>query len=64
MNARLVHDAAVAMSTTLLEIVENCIREEEKLDAFQQFYQVSKAGIEAYHLQFDRMQQRLKPSSN
>ncbi len=48
MNQRLQHDAAQAMAVALLDIVENCIRPEERLDALQEFYAVCKAGIEAF----------------
>jgi hypothetical protein len=64
MNARLCHDAAFAMATALLEIVQNCIRPEEHKDAFNEFYRVALSGIEAYCIQAERMQQRLYPSRN
>jgi hypothetical protein len=64
MNTRLQHDAAFAMATALLEIVENCIREDERRDAFAEFYRVVHAGIEAFCVQDERMRQRLKPSNN
>jgi len=64
MNARLQHDAAHALAVALLEIVENCIRPEEKLDALQEFYQASLAGLQAYDIMREREDRRLNPSKN
>jgi len=64
MNQRLCHDAAFAMATAILEVVENCIRPEERRDALNEFYRVCMAGIEAYQIQAERMRQRLHPSKN
>lgn len=63
-NDRLIHDAAVAMSQAMLEIVGPCLRDEEKLDALSEFYIVCKAGIEAFCIQQARMQHRLNPTKN
>jgi hypothetical protein len=63
-NQRLVHDAAVAMAHALLDLVVPLLREEEKLTAFNEFYVVCKAGIDAYELQVDRMHKRLNPTRN
>jgi hypothetical protein len=52
------------MAAALLEIVENCIREDERNDAFAEFYRVAHAGLEAFCIQDERMRQRLKPSRN
>jgi hypothetical protein len=64
MNQRLLHDAAVAMAQALLDIVKPCLREEERLDAFSEFYIVCKAGVEAYEIQKSRMLTRLNPTRN
>jgi hypothetical protein len=64
MNQRLCHDAAFAMAKTLLDIVGPCIREEEQRDAFDEFYRVCLAGIEAYETHVARMESRLHPSKN
>jgi hypothetical protein len=64
MNQRLCHDAAMAIATALLDTVRNCLREEEWLDARNEFYRIVLAGIEAMCIQDARMQQRLNPSSN
>jgi len=52
------------MATALLEIVQNCIREEDHRDAFAEFYRIAHAGIEAFCIQEERMQQRMTPSNN
>jgi hypothetical protein len=64
MNTRLQQDAAFAMARALLEIVPNCIRPEEHRDAFNEFYHVCKAGLEAFSVQQARMEQRSRPSRN
>jgi hypothetical protein len=64
MNQRLQHDAATAMAKALLDLVVPCLREEEHQDAFEEFYAVCKAGIEAFCIQQDRMQRRLRPMDN
>jgi hypothetical protein len=63
-NGRLTHDAAVAMAHALLDMVKPCLREEEYRLALQEFYQICRAGIEAYELQHNRQQQRLRPLDN
>jgi hypothetical protein len=64
MNQRLQHDTAFALAHVLLGIVQNCIRKDERRDAFDAFYDACRAGIEAYEVQVDRMQQRMKPLEN
>jgi hypothetical protein len=61
MHTRLQHDAAEAMAHALLDLVKPCLREEEFRDAFDEFYAVCRARIEAYELQIDRMRRRLNP---
>jgi hypothetical protein len=63
-NPRLQHDAAFAMATALLDIVRDCIREDEHNDAFACFYETCKAGIEAFCIQQDRLFERLHPGKN
>lgn len=58
---RLEHDCAVIMARELVEIVSNLIRPEERKDAFDEFYSVCKAGIEAFAIESKRQAQRLKP---
>lgn len=63
-NQRLQHDSAFALAATLLAIVQNCIREEERRDAFDAFYEACRAGIAAHDIQRQRMQLRLHPFTN
>jgi hypothetical protein len=64
MNERLMHDAAMAMAQAMLDIVEPCLRYEERLEAIGEFYIACKAGIEAYEIQKARLQSRLNPTNN
>ena len=63
-NQRLQHDAAIAIARACLDVVSRCIPPEMHKDAWESLYEVAKAGIEAYELHVDRMQQRLHPSRN
>jgi hypothetical protein len=63
-NPRLQHDTAFALAIALLEIVQNCIREEERRDAFDAFYEECRAAIKAYEIQRNRILTRLHPLSN
>jgi hypothetical protein len=60
-NQRLQHDSAFALATALLDIVQNCIRQEERRDAFEAFYETCLAGIEAHDFRQQRMQMWLHP---
>jgi hypothetical protein len=42
------HDAAVAIAHAVLDIIAPCLRPEEQPDALHEFYQVIRAGLEAY----------------
>lgn len=64
MCQRLQHDAAFALATALLEIVENCIRPEERRDAFDEFYVACKGAFECYEIKNRREELQLKPSRN
>jgi hypothetical protein len=63
-NARLVHDVCWATAQHIVEVFAPLLREEERKDAFLEVYERVKAGLEAYCLQDDRMQHRLKPHRN
>ena len=52
------------MATALLDLVQNCIRDEERRDAFEEFYRVCLAGLEAHSIQEERLRHRLGPSKN
>jgi hypothetical protein len=60
-NRRLQHDTAFALATALLDLERNCIREEERQDAFAAFYEACRAGIEAHDLRRQRIEKRLYP---
>jgi hypothetical protein len=62
--AKLQHEGAVAMATALLEIVGPCLRDEERHDAYEEFYRVSLVGIESYVIQRSRELTRRNPSLN
>ena len=64
MKRRLQHDTAFALATVLLDIVRNCIREEEWRDAFAAFYEACRAGIEAHVVRRERIETRLRPFNN
>lgn len=61
-NQRLQHDAAVAIAKACLDVIAPCIHAELHKRAWQSFYEIAKAGIEAYEVHVDRTQQRLHPS--
>ncbi len=62
MNQSLQHDAAVAMAKCLVNIIAPCLRPEEQGEAAREFYQVIRAGLEAYEQQ--RARDVPKPSAN
>lgn len=64
MHERIIHAAAWATAKSILECIENCLREEERADAFGEVYARVKAGIEAAFVYADRQQDRLKPGRN
>ncbi len=63
-NERLTHDVAWTTATHILDVFAPCLREEEQRDAFAEIYVRVKAGLECFEIQAERMQRRLKPSSN
>jgi hypothetical protein len=63
-NQRLIHDHAYAMATALLELMVDCLREEERLEAFNELYCLCKSGLESYELHRTRMIERLNPTRN
>jgi L-rhamnose mutarotase len=63
-NQRLQHDAAIAIAKACLDVIAPYIPPELHKQAWQSFYEVAKAGIEAYEIHVDRMQHRLHPSRN
>ncbi len=63
-NRRVQHDAAAAIAKACLDVVASCVHPSNYKDAWDEFYVIAKAGIEAYKIQVARMQQRLHPSQN
>jgi hypothetical protein len=64
MNNRLIHDSAYAAAVSLLQSFSPCLREEEHKDAFDVAYETVKAAIEAYEIQTNRLEERLRPGKN
>src|SRR6266511_2138563 len=42
------HDAAVAIAHAVLNVIAPCLRPEEQLDALHEFYDIIRAGLQAY----------------
>jgi hypothetical protein len=61
MNERRVNHAAHLLTVSVMGIIENLLREEEKRDAYEAIYQVAKAGIERFDLDQERERKRLFP---
>lgn len=64
MNERLINQTAFLMAREILGTVQNCLRPEEHRDAFQEFYATCKRNLQAYQVQMERMEKRLRPSPN
>ena len=64
MCQRLQHDTAFALATALLAIIENCIRPDERRDAFDEFYAACKGAFECYEAMKGREESRPQPSRN
>ena len=58
------HDTATALATALLEIIGNCLREEERMDAFREFYVACMGALECYDAMKSSDSTRLEPSRN
>ena len=54
MNPELQNQVAHRMARELVEVIVNCLRPEERRDAFEEFYRVCKSGIEGYEAQRTR----------
>jgi hypothetical protein len=64
MNPRLVHDTAVAIAQTCLDVVSSSVHPSCHKDVWDEFYTIAKAGIEAFCVYQDRINQRLRPLDN
>lgn len=66
-HQRLLHDCCVPSAKLLVETIENVLRPEDRLEAFNEFYVIVRSAIEKYCLEYQRMMVRidpLKPSNN
>jgi hypothetical protein len=61
---RIIHDSAIAAATKLTEDLQGLVREEERRDLWELFYETVKAAGEAAFVMYEREVQRLKPSLN
>jgi hypothetical protein len=64
MNERLIHDAAFGAAVFLLEHYPPCACGEERRRAFDLTYRTIRGAIEAYEIQLNRLQARLRPGKN
>jgi hypothetical protein len=64
MCQRLRHDTAIALATALLEIIGNCLRDEERKDAFDEFFTACMGALECYDSMKPCDDKRLAPSRN
>jgi hypothetical protein len=64
MNGELVHDAAMATAQAILDVMRPRLSQDERLDAFFQFYLACKAGLESYEIMNTRMLRRWSLSEN
>lgn len=64
MNQRLCHDCALMMAVHCVELLGGLLREDEKMDARDEFYRICNAGLEAFCIQQERLTQRLNPLDN
>jgi hypothetical protein len=64
MSQTLTNEMAFLMARELLGIVQNCLRPEEQRDAFEEFVEVCRRGLNAHETHADKMQGQLNPSMN
>ena len=60
MDPQIHHDTAMTMAHAILEIIGNCLREEERRDAFVEFYRVCHSGIETYIVEKEWLEQKIE----
>ena len=63
-NTRLVHDAAWATASSIIELIRPVLRDEEVNDALHEIYQRCRAGIESKLIMATREECRRNPSRN
>ncbi len=64
MNGDLVHDAAMATARAILDVMRPRLSQEQRLNAFFQFYLACKAGLESYEIMNTRTLRRWILSDN
>ena len=64
MSQTMTNEMAFLMARELLGIVQNCIRPEEHRDAFEEFFEVCRRGLNARERHADKIHERLNPSTN
>ena len=57
-------DHARALAAAILDIVAPCLREEERNDALEAFYEAAMAALRSYDETIDRLRSRVRPSDN
>jgi hypothetical protein len=63
-NQRLIHDAAVAMSQALLDLMQPGLPYKERLKAIGEFYCICKPGLSSVEIMNKRAISRLNPTKN
>ena len=64
MNQRLQHDAAVVIANACLDVISPVVHLALHAKAWDYFYAIAKAEIEAYEIRVERVQPGLHPSKN
>jgi len=64
MTQTMTNEMAFLMARELLGIVQNCLRPEEHRDAFEEFFEVCKRGLNARDTHVDTMDGRPATSRN
>lgn len=64
MDQKSTNEAAFLMARQLLGIVQNCLRPEEHRDAFEEFFEVCRHGLNTHATNEDRLHGRPDPSMN
>jgi hypothetical protein len=61
MPSQLIHDEAFLLTQQLMGLIGRLLREEERKDAFGEFYQLARKAIERYAEAEARRRKRLRP---
>lgn len=64
MTQRLTNEVAFLMARELMGTMQNCLRPEEHRDAFEEFFEICRRGLNAHQTHADQMHGRLTPSTN